>query len=189
MSASVRSIALAILLLAAGLAASLAGIIVGETYRIATAKLAGHGLMALCLVGAYFMARGARPADAAAAAPSRKLGQAALLVVDGVVLTLVGVGIAQIDDAPGAALIGFVVLLADLAAASVVVWRSRRLAGVEGPQTPNRGLAALLAFNGVMLMLAFWMLGQYLDPPGAPGIGALFLAANLIVAILVVRRK
>jgi hypothetical protein len=177
-----RPIVLAVLLVVAGLAASLAGIFVGEGYRIYAAKLAGSVLLAGSLVGAWFIVRGTRPT------PSRSLGRAALLVLDGVALTLVGVAIAEIDDAPGAALIGFVVMLLNLAAAFFVarrVWQP----GPEGPRTstPNPGLAALLAINGVILMLAFWMLGQFIDPPGAPGIGALLLAANMIAAIAAAR--
>ena len=50
--------------------------------------------------------------------------------------------------------------------------RARRAAGTP---FPARVLAALLAANGVFLMLAFWMIGASLDPPGAPGIGAVLL--------------
>ncbi|MGD9537321.1 MAG: hypothetical protein AB7P52_05795 [Alphaproteobacteria bacterium] len=57
--------------------------------------------------------------------PISNLSLAALLVTDGVVLMLVGWVISRLVDPPGAALIGFILLVWNLAVAFFVVRRGR----------------------------------------------------------------
>jgi hypothetical protein len=56
------------------------------------------------------------------------------LVATGVALAAAGIYIGETDDAPGAALLGIVLMIGAVALAVRRLWRqSRRLAGVQGP--------------------------------------------------------
>ena len=110
----------------------------------------------------------------------RNLVLAALLLTDGVVLGLAGWIIGLLAEFPGAAMIGLVLFLANLAAAFFALrgGGSRRIATI-----------LILGANAVLLVAGGLYIGQTDDAPGAALIGFVLLLANLTVAFFTLRRR
>lgn len=107
----------ATLLVVDGAVLAFAGPIIGGFIDVTGAWLIGLLALLTNLVAAFFAVR------QGAIAGLGKVTIAVILAADAVLLAVCGLYIGHADDAPGAALIGFVLLLANLAAAAVVVRR------------------------------------------------------------------